>query len=296
MEIIIGVNPDSLDNDAFALGSNLALLLKADVVLAHIFPTSFDYPSAAHVDVEWRSFVEREAEQLIAEAKERFCRVWGWSPEQVTTVIAGNRSSGKGLVQVAERRGSDMIVIGAAPNAASGRFVIGSTADKLLHSAGVPVAAAPAGYARTRQGEVGKIVVCFQNTAESRRTLSTAADYSARTGVPLEVLTILLRHRIYASNLGADAEGPMLASLRDDAAAAVAETLANSGADVQVESTTVTADSVQAAMERTEWEGDELLVMGSAVSGPVRRVFLGDMTYKLLRSTPVPAIVLPRHD
>ena len=179
---------------------------------------------------------------------------------------------------------------------ASGRFVIGSTADKLLHSAGVPVAVAPAGYARTRQGEVGKIVVCFQNTAESRRTLSTAADYSARTGVPLEVLTILLRHRIYASNLGADAEGPMLASLRDDAAAAVAETLANSGADVQVESTTVTADSVQAAMERTEWEGDELLVMGSAVSGPVRRVFLGDMTYKLLRSTPVPAIVLPRHD
>ena len=94
------------------------------------------------MDVEWRSFVEREAEQLIAEAKERFCRVWGWSPEQVTTVIAGNRSSGKGLVQVAERRGSDMIVIGAAPNAASGRFVIGSTADKLLHSAGVPVAVA----------------------------------------------------------------------------------------------------------------------------------------------------------
>lgn len=296
MEIIIGVNPDSLDNDAFALGSNLAQLLNAEVVLAHIFPTSFDYPSAGHVDVEWRAFVEREAEQLIAEAKERFCRIWGWAPEAVTTVIAANRSSGKGLVQVADERGSDMIVIGAAPNAASGRFVIGSTADKLLHSAGVPVAVAPAGYARSRQGQVGKLVVCFQNTAESRRTLATAASYAASTGVPLEVLTILLRHRMYASNLGADAEGPMLATLRDDAAAAVAETLADCGSSVVVETATVTADSVQAAMERSEWEGDELLVMGSAVSGPIRRVFLGDMTYKLLRATPVPAIVLPRHE
>ena len=27
----------------------------------------------------------------------------------------------------------------------------------------------------------------------------------------------------------------------------------------------------------------------------LKRVFLGDMTYKLLRSSPVPTIVLPRH-
>ncbi|MFI0432121.1 MAG: universal stress protein [Candidatus Nanopelagicales bacterium] len=295
MEIIIGVNPDSLDNDAFALGSNLARMLKADVLLAHIYPTSFDYPSAGHVDVEWRAFIEREAEQLLAESKERFCRVWGWDPGEVKTVIAGNRSSGKGLVQVAEERGSALIVIGAAPNAASGRFVIGSTADKLLHSAGVPVAVAPAGYARTRHSDIGKLVVCFQNTPESRRTLATAAGYSAATGVPLQVLTILLRHRVYASNLGADAEGPVLASLSEDAATAVAEVLTDAGATPGVETVTITADSVQAAIERTEWEGDELLVIGSAVSGPVRRVFLGDMTYKLLRSTPVPAVVLPRH-
>jgi len=33
----------------------------------------------------------------------------------------------------------------------------------------------------------------------------------------------------------------------------------------------------------------------SARGGPLQRVFLGDMTYKLLRATPVPAIILPRH-
>ena len=55
------------------------------------------------------------------------------------------------------------------------------------------------------------------------------------------------------------------------------------------------ADSPRAALQRLEWHGDEVLVLASARGGPVQRVFLGDMTYKLLRATPVPAIVLPRH-
>ena len=48
-------------------------------------------------------------------------------------------------------------------------------------------------------------------------------------------------------------------------------------------------------MQRFDWQGDELFVLASARGGVLRRVFLGDMTYKLVRATPVPAIVLPRH-
>ena len=54
-------------------------------------------------------------------------------------------------------------------------------------------------------------------------------------------------------------------------------------------------DDPQAALQRFDWNGDELFVLASSRGGVLRRVFLGDMTYKLVRATPVPAIVLPRH-
>ncbi len=47
-------------------------------------------------------------------------------------------------------------------------------------------------------------------------------------------------------------------------------------------------------MRRFDWNGDELFVLASGGS-ILRRVFLGDMTYKLVRASPVPVVVLPRH-
>ena len=52
-------------------------------------------------------------------------------------------------------------------------------------------------------------------------------------------------------------------------------------------------DNASSAVRRYDWNGDELFVLASAHGGVLRRVFLGDMTYKLLRATPVPAVVLP---
>ena len=53
-------------------------------------------------------------------------------------------------------------------------------------------------------------------------------------------------------------------------------------------------DDASSAIQRFDWNGDELFVLASSRGGVLRRVFLGDMTYKLVRATPVPALVLPR--
>ena len=62
----------------------------------------------------------------------------------------GHRSSGVGLIELAEAVDADLIVIGGAPGSANGRFLIGSTADQLLHGSHVPVALATTGYRRVR--------------------------------------------------------------------------------------------------------------------------------------------------
>lgn len=293
MELIIGINPDSSDSDGMALGSLLARALGAKPVLAHIYPMNFDYPSMAHVDVEWVAYLQEQAALLLEEAKSKFCARFGW--DDVEVAMAGHRSSGRGLAELAQERESTLIVIGSAPGTSLGRFGIGSTADKLLHDSPVPVATAPVGYAREGVERIGRLVVAFQNTAESLATLISGAELAERAGVPVRVLTLLIRHRMYGSNLGADAEEMVLRQMLEDTVAAQEEALAEITITVPTDTVTPTGDSVRAAMQRVDWEGDEVLLLGSSTGGGLRRVFLGDMTYKLLRATPVPAVVMPRH-
>jgi nucleotide-binding universal stress UspA family protein len=292
MEFIIGVNPDSSDSDAMALGSLLCRELGARPLLAHIYPTAYDYPSVAYVDGEWVDYLRGQAAGFLGEAAERFCERFGW--DDVEVAMGGHRSSGHGLAEMAELRGSRLIVLGSAPGASVGRFAIGSTADKLLHNSPVPVAVAPVGYAREGVESIGRVVVAFQNTAESLATLITGAEYAEQIQTSLRVLTLLIRHRIYGSKLGADAEAGVLHQIEEDSRRAHEEALSEITITVPTDSLTPTGDSVRAALQRIDWAGDEILLLGSSSGGPLRRVFLGDMTYKLLRATPVPAVVLPR--
>jgi nucleotide-binding universal stress UspA family protein len=94
------------------------------------------------------------------------------------------------------------------------------------------------------------------------------------------------------STLAFDGEDQVVLQAREDAQAALDDAVA--GLDVSADAVITTGDDTQSALQRVDWDGDELLVLASAGGGMLLRVFLGDMTYKLVRATPVPAIVLPR--
>lgn len=292
MEILIGMQPDAYDDDAMALGSLLARSLGATPVLAHIYPLDFDFPGAGNVDAEWVEYLVGQAGELLAESRERFTRRHEWS--EVPVAMAGHRSSGSGLAALARERGAEMIVIGSTAGAARGRFAIGSTANQLLHEAPVPVATAPTGYAREDVADFGRVILAFSDSRESGANVPAAAELARTLNVPLELLTVLLRHRMYGSRVGATGEGAVIEELRDQTLLRAQQAMADLTDELPHTARTITADSVASALNRLPWHGDELLVMGSATHGPVLRVFLGDMTYKLLRSSPVPAVVLPR--
>ena len=293
MKIVIGANPDDAGSDALALGSLLCRALAAEPILVHVHPAAYNYPGPGNVDAEWAAYLKGEAAKVLGEAKQEMASDYGW-PE-VRTIVGAHRSSGQGLADVASAENADMVVIGSAPGASQGAFQIGSTANKLLHGSPVPVAVAPSGYRRNAPERIGKIVVGFRNTPESVQALAKGAEMAETADVALLVLTVLIRHRMYGSKLGASAEGGVMASLQEEAAAAQEAALADIQLPRGVERAMAIADSPNAALRRLEWAGDEVLVLASARGGPVRRVFLGDMTYKMLRSTSVPAIVLPRH-
>jgi nucleotide-binding universal stress UspA family protein len=47
------------------------------------------------------------------------------------------------------------------------------------------------------------------------------------------------------------------------------------------------------ALDALPWEEGEMLVVGSSRLGPVALVFLGSNSTKIVRSSPVPVVVIP---
>lgn len=291
MKVAIGVVPGESGDDALALGGILCQALGAEPVLVHIHPAAYDYTSRGHVDAEWEAYLVAESQALLDRAAADAVDFGIVDPE---TVIFGHRSSGVGLAEVAERMGIDLIVIGSAPGASNGRFQIGSTADQLLHGSHVPVALAPSFFRGIRPASLGRVVAAFQNSGESRAAAATAADLARRAGIPLTLLTILIRHRMYGSAIR-HGEDLVMEQLHKDVAAEQHRVRDEVCEGLPTDCVILSGDDTFSAMRRYDWEGDELLVLASATGGVVRRVFLGDMTYKLIRATTVPAVVLPRH-
>lgn len=294
MEIVVGVNQSSASHDALMLATAVASRFDADLVVANIYPTSYQYASPAHVDAEWQSFLLGQSEESLDWARE----ILG-TQSRVEYVKHGHRSSGVGLIQVAEARGSAAIVFGSAPGGTDGRINDGSTSDQLFHGSPVPVIVAPHGYRHWTTGTIDRAVIAYQRTRESDHALNRTVRAIQQTSPPhpeLTLLTVIERvTKIYGSRLGTHAEDQVLKVLREDAQQTQGQAIKRlTEIGVTPVSAIAEGDTVTSALSSFDWKNGDLLVVGSTSAGPIRRVLLGDMTYKILRAAPVPVAVIPR--
>ena len=293
-EVVIGTTGDAGSDDAAALGLALARTVGATPVIAHIRPEAWQVVGAGRVDAEWDRYLDESSRAVVDRAVERHgegCRDLG-----AVTVVGRHRSSGTGLEKIAVRRGSDFLVIGSAPGGVRGRIESGSTAEHLMHGSTVPVAIAPLGYAEQAPQRLGRLVVAIETT-QHQAQLGPTVELALTHGLRVVFVTIVRRTtRIYTTQLGADAEDEVLAVLRADAGRALASALALVPPEqaAYASGEVLSGDDVTAALLRFAWGPDDLLVCGSSRLGPVRRVLLGDMTFRILRGSPVPVLVMPR--
>ena len=53
-------------------------------------------------------------------------------------------------------------------------------------------------------------------------------------------------------------------------------------------------ETLKAAMDSLPWQDQELMTVGSSGLGSLLRAFLGSNLHKIVRTAPIPCIVLPR--
>ena len=264
--------------EALQLGIALARLTGAELRICLVLPRSATVPSkVAAGDAEYQRLLLEQAEEWLDDAAEKI-------PVDVTatTHALQAESTSEGLLQAAERFESDRIVVGAARAGLLGRFSIGTVASALLHASPVPVALAPRGYRAPRA--VSRISCAIGTRPGWESLLDSMAAVSEGLDVELRFVTLV---RIDAAHDDAAV----------DAAAHLAKVLEyfRDRADFSGPLTTAVGegDDIEDAVEGMDWRGDEIVFVGSSRLASPSRLFLGSTANRMLRTLPVPLIVVP---
>ena len=292
MTVVVGYLAGKSGNAPLHLAVAAARTLRTSLTVATVVPRPWTTPSPARVDAEYAAW----ADQLAADsAKEAKCYLEALADGvQVSYLSCAHRSVSGGMIEVVEELSAELLVLGSSASGGFGQVVIGSTADRLLHSSPVPVAIAPRGYREPRGGALTRIRCGFPGTPEGVEVVRRVAALAERLDIPMRVITFAVRGRtMYPPEVGLHAEDSILAAWEEQARAMMetlrTETVVNDDTELQV----VSGNGWDQALDDADWLDGELLVLGTSPRGGVARVFLGSRATKIVRYSPVPVLVLP---
>ena len=291
MTVVVGYLAGKSGAAPLHLAVGAARTLRTTLTVATIVPRPWTYPSPARVDAEYAAW----ADELAADSAKEAQRLLGaLPPVEVSFHSHAHRSVSGGLVEVVTETGADVLVLGSAATGALGQVVVGSTADRLLHSCPVPVAIAPRGYRGARGGLLTRITCGYPGTTESVEVVRRTAALAERLGVPLRVITFAVRGRtMYPPEVGLHAEDSILAAWEEQAGEMLARLRSDGVVDADVELEVVSGNGWDQALDDADWLDGEILALGTSPRGDVARVVLGSRGAKIVRHSPVPVLVLP---
>lgn len=291
MRVLVGYSPGERGEDALALAALVARTAKAELTAAHVYPAAWPAHGPGRVDAEWVAYLRNQAEEALAEA---VGKLGGMSvPEPAVDVRAhASRGSGRGLAEAARDTGAGLIVVGSAPRGRRGRIAIGSTADQLLHGSPVPVLLAPRGYAGEAPGRFERMTIAYWRRRGGEGPLRAAAEFAEALDLPIRLVTLVLRPPGLAARF--QTAGGVLERQVAQADENLRRAAGLLGGGTPVERLTSVGTGVDKALGGVDMPPGEILACQSSHDGPLRKVFLGESSGKIVRAAPCPVLVLPR--
>ena len=292
MTVVVGYLAGKAGTSALNLAVEAARTLQTSLSVVTVVPKPWSTPSPARVDAEYAQYADRLAADSATRAKECVAEID--STLEVSFHKYAHRSAPGGLLQAVADMDAEALVLGSASDGSLGRVVVGSTADRLLHSSQVPLAIAPRGYRGAKSHGLTRITAAYPGTPDTVHVVRRSAALAEQLRIPLRVITFAVRGRtMYPPEVGLDAETSILESwaLASREALAALKTDGIVGDEVVLQ--VVTGNGWDRALDAPDWDDGDLLVIGTSPQGPIARVFLGSKGTKIVRHSPVPVLVLP---
>jgi nucleotide-binding universal stress UspA family protein len=283
--IVVGVDGTDSGLDAVALAVRLARATGDPLLVVCVYPE--EPRPGASADAE----VRRHADAALEAARASL-----GAGDTAAFRAMPSTSPARALAELAEQDGAGMVVVGSSNRGAIGRVVSGSTAERLLHGTGCPVAVAPRGY-RRRTGPLRALAAAYVDTPEGHEAVRVAADLAVRSGLPLTLYSVIAvsTNWFVPPAVRHQDEALVPEEVRQAYRKALDEALARVPGGVRPAAELHYGDVVDELSMLGE-RGADLLVCGSRRYGPVRRVLLGSVSSALVRQSSVPVLVVPRGD
>lgn len=270
--VLVGVDDENHGRDAIALAARL-LEPGGELTVAHVYPGDTRLwrsqlpPQEAARDTLARELLDAARREAGIQAHARWCESY---------------SVGRGLRELTERIGANLLVVGSSRRSLLGRVFIGDDTRDSLNGAACPVAMAPAGYA----GEphlLREIGVGYDGSLESEHALRVARTLASEHAARLSAFEAVSIPAIAFAGPVPDLE--WVESVVDKAYERVAA----------LEGVEPHAVYGRPAEELALFSASvDLLVVGSRGYGPVGRFVHGSVSQQLARSSRCPLLVLTR--
>ncbi len=272
--VIVGVDGRPAGRDAIALASRLVSregrLTLANVHAGETRPIDAATPGMVSEErTASHELLERERAEAEVDA-------------ELVSFVAP--SPGRGLHDLAEERGADLLCVGSCARGALGRAMLGDDTRASLNGAPCAVAVAARGYAE-HPLPLARVGVGYDGSPESEAALAAARGVAAQHRAKVVAMEVVSVPTYSFTGLTPPALGETIEALLTDAR----EQLRALG-DVEERAVYGLAGEELAALG-----GDvDLLVVGSRNYGPLRRLMVGSTSGYLQRHARCSLLVLPR--
>jgi nucleotide-binding universal stress UspA family protein len=284
--IVIGYDGSEASEDAVAFGLTWCRSTGDVPIVATVYPE--EHPlGLGRVDVEFATYVREQAEIIQDKARATV-------GDAALYRNVASTSAAHGLADLAEDAEAVMVIMGTAQETGPTRVLLGSSTERLLHGATVPVTVVPPGWRQSAPDRISRIGVAYLDTRDGREALRMAVRVALRIPAQLTLYSVLGQSsERYSYLVGRTDEQAFLDKAR--ASYGKAMEFAAAGVPPELEPRTVILEGpVVESLAALGPDDVDVLVCGSRGYGPVRRVLLGGVSSRLIRRARLPVTVVPR--
>ncbi len=274
LRLLVGYDGRPASRDALAFAKALADTGDADLTIASVrgyWPELLgeSYELVVKEDERW---ISRGATEVLESM-----------PFSVRVLAGGHETAG--LRELAEAEESDMIVLGSTHRGRIGRVCPGSVGERVLSEAPCTVAVAPRGLA-DRSVHFDTIAVGFDGSKQAQVALRTAIDLAKRTGAALRILAVVDTDFVFGTEINpSDSE-------KERVKRRLGHAVDHARHSVKAEGQMLYGVPSHAIPEAAE-EADLLIIGSRGHYGIGRRLLLGSVAARVMRTAPCPALITP---
>lgn len=214
---------------------------------------------------------------------------------ETVLVVEPADAASRAIVEYADERKIDLVVVGTHGRVGFGSLLVGSVAEEVIRETRRPVLAVRPTESTESTGPPSKILAPLDFSATAGSAVRTARGIAAESGASLVLLhvieEVIVPDFYYPIVPSLVLDGPELQRESENALRRLYDEAG--GPDVEVELVVRNGRAATDIARYAEEIGADLIVMPTHGLSGVDRLLLGSTTDKVLRRAPCPVLVLP---